>query len=57
MEYDPNIGCTNPRCIQRKLEEEIQRWENAEERKEAENEKRRRLKEAFDRIIWLGNIL
>ena len=47
-DYDPHIGCTNPECILKRREEE-KKWHKAT--KECE-EKKRKLKEAFDRIIW-----
>ena len=47
-EYDPNIGCTTPKCSQKRLEKEIRRRKEAEEHEE----KKRRLKNVFDNVIW-----
>ena len=47
-DYDPHIGCTNPDCIRRRYEKDKLRQNKAKE----QEEKKRKLKEAFDRIIW-----
>jgi len=50
-EYDPNVGCTNPKCIEKRLEEKI--------RKQKESEKQEERKQSWEdtsaKIIWPDN--